>query len=76
MSDRLTMKASAYYALGKLIENNTIAGHGHWFIHKDENLWAGATEEEGRIWAREHNIEIEFVEPLGSEPELSDDEEE
>lgn len=72
---RRIMGRAAYYRQTMLIENNVLPAA--WFIWcglDQATIWNGPSEQAGRDWAAAKGIEIEFVEPLGSEPLLTDDE--
>lgn len=72
MTERRQIKASVYYAQVMLIENNVTPEE--WFIWAGEKgrVWVGRSEAVGRTWAEANGYTIEWFEPLGSEPEIDD----
>lgn len=75
MTERRQIKASVYYAQVMLIQNNVTPEA--WFIWAGDKrvVWDGRTEAAGRAWASANGYAIEWFEPLGSEPEIDDYEE-
>jgi hypothetical protein len=73
-AERRRIKASVYYAQVMLIENNVVPAA--WFIWagKKRIVWDGPSEAAGRAWAEKNGYTIEWFEPLGSEPQIEDDE--